>query len=94
MSIMRAHLCLLLVVLSCSDRTTARVPDHYPDSKRIDHTDDYHGQKVADPYRWLEDDVRESAEVADWVTRQNEVSFGYLKQIPHRDEIDTRIEPT
>ena len=39
----------------------------YPETRRVDQVDEYHGVKVADPYRWLEADVRESAEVAAWV---------------------------
>ncbi len=63
----------------------------YPNTKRIDHADTYHGQQVTDPYRWLEDDVRESEAVAEWVKQQNEVSFGYLKSIPSRDAIEERV---
>jgi prolyl oligopeptidase len=63
----------------------------YPDTKRGDKVDDYHGTKVADPYRWLETDVRNSKEVADWVAAENEVTFAYLKSIPEREAIKTRI---
>jgi prolyl oligopeptidase len=63
----------------------------YPDTRK-DTTvvDDYFGTKVADPYRWLEDD--NSEETADWVKRQNEVTFGYLKTLPARDKIRQRLE--
>ncbi len=67
-------------------------PAAYPATKTVDHTDDYHGTVVADPYRWLEDDVRVSPEVADWVTRQNEVTFSYLNEIPEREAIRKRLE--
>ena len=63
----------------------------YPDTKRIDHVDDYHGTEVADPYRWLEDDVRESEDVAAWVEQENEATFAYLHAIPERDQIEKRI---
>lgn len=63
----------------------------YPATKRIEHVDEYHGQRVADPYRWLEVDVRESPEVADWVKRQNQLTFGYLKQIEEREYIERRL---
>jgi prolyl oligopeptidase len=63
----------------------------YPVTKRIDHTDEYHGTKVADPYRWLEEDVRTSKDVADWVTEQNKVTFGFLKSIPEREAIKKRL---
>src|SRR5690606_1456912 len=63
----------------------------YPETKRIDHVDDYRGTKVADPYRWLEQDVRESPEVAAWVKAQNEITFGYLRAIPERDRIEQRM---
>src|SRR5258708_5310984 len=63
----------------------------YPDTKRGDQVDDYHGTQVADPYRWLEADVRESKEVADWVAAENEVTFAYLKSIPEREPIKKRI---
>lgn len=52
--------------------------------------DDYHGTKVADPYRWLEDD--NSAETKDWVKRQNEVTYAYLDKIPYRQVTKERIE--
>ncbi len=51
----------------------------------------YFGVKVADPYRWLEDDVRTSKEVADWVAAENKATFGYLESIPERDRIRRRL---
>jgi prolyl oligopeptidase len=52
-------------------------------------TDDYHGTLVADPYRWLEYDT--ASNVAEWVTAQNKVTFGYLEKIPFRDKIKSRL---
>ena len=63
----------------------------YPQTKKVDQVDVYHGVEVADPYRWLEDDVRTSGAVADWVERQNEVTFGYLAAIPERGELLRRL---
>jgi prolyl oligopeptidase len=63
----------------------------YPETRRIDHVDDYHGTKVADPYRWLEDDVRKSKDVADWVAAENKVTFAYLEAISERDAIKHRL---
>ncbi len=62
-----------------------------PLTKTIDHVDEYHGVKVPDPYRWLEDDVRTSKEVAAWVTAQNEVTFQFLESIPQRKDIQRRL---
>ncbi|WP_171187421.1 prolyl oligopeptidase family serine peptidase [Alienimonas chondri] len=63
----------------------------YPETATVPHTDDYHGTTVADPYRWLENDVREDEQVAAWVRAQNDVTFGYLKQIPQREAIEERL---
>ncbi|PZD77392.1 prolyl oligopeptidase family protein [Mesonia sp. K7] len=62
----------------------------YPETKKVDTIDTYFGTKVKDPYRWLEDD--RSAETEAWVKAQNEVTFGYLDQIPYRDSIKNRLE--
>lgn len=62
----------------------------YPETRKTDQTDDYHGTRVADPYRWLEDD--RSAETAAWVKAQNEVTFGYLDKIPFRPALKKRLE--
>ena len=69
----------------------AQTTINYPETKRIEQTDTYHGTTVADPYRWLEDDVRESSEVAEWVNAQNIVTFGYLESIPSREKIKQRL---
>lgn len=61
----------------------------YPESKRVDQVDDYHGTKVADPYRWLED--LDSADTAAWVGAQNDVTFGYLETIDEREVIKKQL---
>ena len=63
----------------------------YPQTTTVDHVDTYHGVKVADPYRWLEEDVRESDQVKSWVDAQNEVTFAYLEAIPERDVVIKRL---
>lgn len=67
------------------------IPVTYPDTKK-DTTvwDDYFGTKVADPYRWLENDT--SAETAAWVKAENEVTHAYFSKIPFRDAIKKRYE--
>jgi prolyl oligopeptidase len=69
----------------------AQTPLKYPETSPVDHMDEYHGVKVADPYRWLEDDVRTSDKVAEWVKAQNEVTFKYLEAIPERPLIAKRL---
>ncbi|HEX7283934.1 MAG TPA: prolyl oligopeptidase family serine peptidase, partial [Vicinamibacterales bacterium] len=61
----------------------------YPVTRTVDHVDVYHGTKVADPYRWLEDDT--SAETAKWVEAQNAVTFAYLEKIPYRAQLRKRL---
>jgi prolyl oligopeptidase len=61
----------------------------YPKAKRVDQVDDYHGTKVADPYRWLED--TDSPDTLAWVQAENKLTFGYLDQIPYRKAIHDRL---
>ena len=81
----------LVMTASAAEPTRPPTQPTPPPTRRIDHVDTYHGTSVADPYRWLEDDVRESDDVAAWVEAQNEVTFGYLKQIPQRETIEKRL---
>ena len=78
---------LALAVLACSQDGSLR----YPDTHRIDHVDVYHGVEVADPYRWLEKDVREAEDVAAWVAEQNKVTFAHLESIAEREPIRKRL---
>jgi prolyl oligopeptidase len=64
----------------------------YPVTDKVDHVDNYHGTEVADAYRWLEDDVRESEAVSSWVDAQNEVTFAYLDTIEERGAIEARMK--
>ena len=61
----------------------------YPETERGGVVDDYFGTKVADPYRWLEDDLSEAT--AAWVEAENAVTDDYLSQIPFRDAIRERL---
>ena len=81
-----AALALLLPILSM---TAQESPLPYPPTRQDAQVDDYHGTKVADPYRWLEDD--QSAETRTWVEAQNKVTFGFLEKIPGRAAIKERL---
>lgn len=63
----------------------------YPETRRDNVVEDHFGQKVADPYRWLETDVRESKEVAGWVDAQSNLTRAYLDTLPGRDLFKARL---
>jgi prolyl oligopeptidase len=62
----------------------------YPQTRKSEQSDTYFGTTVADPYRWLEDD--RSAETAQWVAAENQVTNDYLAKIPYRSQIKARLE--
>ena len=82
---------VLTIVLVITSQLVAQGNAAYPETRKVEHVDEYHGTQVPDPYRWLEDDVRTSEDVADWVEAQNKVTFGYLELIPQRDTIRQRL---
>jgi prolyl oligopeptidase len=71
------------------DGSVAPVRLVYPDSKPGETVDDYFGTRVADPYRWLEND--RAPEVEAWVEAQNKMTFAYLEKIPYRQKIKDRL---
>ncbi len=78
---------LVIAFAACKKEEAAKLA--YPETKKVDQVDDYFGTKVADPYRWLEDDNAEDTKA--WVEAQNKVTFGYLDQIPYRPAIKARL---
>jgi len=90
-------LAVLFCLISCENQ--AQIADtfkpktievHYPETRRDNQVDDYHGRDIEDPYRWLEDD--HGADTKKWVEAQNAVTEAYLEQIPYRDMIRDRLE--
>jgi prolyl oligopeptidase len=63
----------------------------YPETRTVDQVDTQFGVAVADPYRWLEQDVRTAPEVAQWVEAQNAVTRAYLDALPERAPIAARL---
>lgn len=62
----------------------------YPETKKGEQADNYFGTKVADPYRWLEDD--NSEETKNWVKDENKITEDYLSTIPFRDKVKSKLE--
>ena len=61
----------------------------YPETRRMDHVDVYHGQRIADPYRWFEDE--KAAETRQWIEAENALAQPYLEAIPARAKIKERL---
>lgn len=82
-----AALCLAAAPLSARD---IAVPA-YPDTRAEQIVETQFGEAIADPFRWLENDVRNDPEVAAWVEQQNQATGAVLSQLPARDWFRQRI---
>jgi prolyl oligopeptidase len=83
----------LQTAVACMSLTAAAAAQNglqYPTTRTVDHVDVYHGTKVPDPYRWLEDD--NAPETKAWVEAQNKVTFAYLDRIPFRARLTDRLK--
>ncbi|HKP81619.1 MAG TPA: prolyl oligopeptidase family serine peptidase [Pyrinomonadaceae bacterium] len=80
---------LILCLITAGITQQMIKPNNYPPARKSDQVDDYHGVKVADPYRWLED--LDSEETRNWVEAENKLSFGYLAAIPERSMLKERL---
>jgi len=83
------HSLTIAMILFFSVQLSAQKKIDYPNTRKGNHIDEYHGVKVADPYRWLEDD--RSEETAAWVLEQNAVTEAYMKEIPFRNYLKERL---
>ena len=82
---------LALFLFACQTQTKKEpIAVNYPTTAKADTIDTYFGTEVKDPYRWLEDD--RSPETEAWVKTQNRTTFGYLEQIPFRNDLKNRLE--
>jgi prolyl oligopeptidase len=80
--------CTALVCLLATATFMTKTYD-YPPARKGDQVDDYHGVKIADPYRWLED--LDSEETRQWVEAENKLTFSFLNSIPERAAIRNRL---
>lgn len=74
-----------IMVMSCAQQQKLL----YPETAKSDVADVYFGEKVADPYRWLENDT--SAATTAWVQAENKVTNAYLSKIPFRKALLKRL---
>src|SRR4051795_9603330 len=88
LSAIAASLVALAIIFAPAAAQTAKKLV-YPESKKVDQVDNYHGVKVSDPYRWLED--LDSADTTAWVNGQNSLTSSYLGGIPERAAIKERL---
>lgn len=80
-----------LLIVACEQAPKKEtIAVNYPTTQKVDTVDTYFGTDVQDPYRWLEDDMSE--ETGAWVKSQNKTTFGYLENIPYREDLKNRLE--
>lgn len=80
---------VFLIVFLFSTALIAQSKFKYPNAKKVSQVDDYHGTKVSDPYRWLEDP--DAADSVSWIKAENELTNSYLETIPQRKQIKDRL---
>jgi prolyl oligopeptidase len=80
-------LCVLAILPLAAQDGSSKLD--YPKAKVVDQVDDYHGTKVSDPYRWLED--TDSSDTKAWVDAEDKLTFSYLDKIPYRGAIRDRL---
>src|SRR5687768_203953 len=80
---------LSFVAAIAAGAQTSATGIQYPATTRGSQVDDYHGTRIADPYRWLEH--TDSPATKAWVEAQNRVTFAYLERIPERTAIRNRL---
>ncbi|HWT13383.1 MAG TPA: prolyl oligopeptidase family serine peptidase [Allosphingosinicella sp.] len=88
---MRLLTAMLLPLSAAALAQPAAAPLQYPETAREEVVDEQFGERIADPYRWLENDVREDPRVRAWVTAQNEVTNAYLATLPARAAFRERM---
>ena len=87
---MLRKLYLLFILLSfVAAGVPAQTKFDYPKPRKADQFDNYHGTKVADPYRWMEQ--TESDETKAWIEAENKITNAYLSTIPEREKIKNRL---
>ena len=91
MAIILLNSCDTIILLnSCDTMNSKNEKLTYPKATKDTVVDNYFGTKVADPYRWLEDDNSEAT--AQWVNAENKVTQDYLSKITFRDAMKKRLE--
>ena len=80
---------LALALASLAATVPAQNGSGYPKAKKVEQIDDYHGVRVADPYRWMEETT--SADTQSWIEQQNKITNAYFATIPEREKIKARL---
>ena len=87
---MNKKLSLILTVIAMSSVHLGNAQElKYPETKKGQVVDQFFGESVPDPYRWLENDL--AADTKSWVVAQNKVTYDYLAQIPYRDQLKQQL---
>ena len=82
-------LAFVIVCAFLASTAAAQSKPEYPKPRRGNQVDEYHGTKVADPYRWMED--TESTETRAWIDAENKLTNTYLSTIPQREKLKNRL---